>query len=226
MRIAIVGAGGHAAVVADILWRMREAGAFVEPIVFVDEGATGPPRTMCSLDVIGGGLDALRTIGSDAVIVAIGDNAVRRRISEQIRGAGLLLAIARHPFSMVAPDVDLAPGVVVCAGAIVNPSSRVGCSAIINTSSSVDHHNSIGDYVHIAPGSHLGGGVTVGDGALIGIGATILPSVRIGRGAVIGAGSVVTHDVPDESLSVGVPARLRGFTEVVAEAQSMTGHPV
>jgi len=223
MRIAIVGAGGHAAVVADILLRMREAGADVEPIVFVDESPLGSHRTIFSLPVMGGGLDALRTVGCDAAIVAIGDNSVRRRISEELRAAGVLLAIARHPFSMVAPDVDLAPGAVVCAGAVINPSTRVGCSAILNTHSSVDHHNAIGDFVHIAPGAHLGGTVTVGDDTLIGIGSTILPNLTIGRRVIVGGGSVVTSDLPDEAISMGVPARVHGFIGSIAETGSMTG---
>lgn len=36
---------------------------------------------------------------------------------------------------------------------------------------------------------------------------TILPGVTIGKNAVIGAGSVVTHDVPDNTVVVGNPAR-------------------
>ena len=224
MRIAIVGAGGHATVVGDILLRMHEAGAEVEPIAFIDENPSGPSRTILSLRVIDGGLEALRTVACDAVIVAIRENSVRRRISEQLRQAGLLLAIARHPFSTVSPDVDLGPGVVICAGAVVNPSTRVGCSAIVNTNASVDHDNTIGDFVHIAPGVHLGGAVTVGDDTLIGIGATVLPHLTIGRRTVVGAGSVVTRDVPDDVLTVGVPARLQGAA-VTATPGSITGHP-
>jgi acetyltransferase-like isoleucine patch superfamily enzyme len=52
------------------------------------------------------------------------------------------------------------------------------------------------------------GGIVVGDHAWIGVGVIVLSGVRIGRGAVIGAGSVVTHDVPDEAVAVGVPARV------------------
>jgi sugar O-acyltransferase (sialic acid O-acetyltransferase NeuD family) len=226
MRIAIVGAGGHATVVADILLRMRDAGAQVEPIACVDERPHSQPRTILSLRVIDGGLDALRTIGCDAVIVAVRDNRVRRRISEQLRQGGLLLAIARHPFSMVAPDVDLGPGVVICAGAVVNPSTRIGSSAIVNTNASIDHDNAIGDFVHIAPGVHLGGAVTVGDDTLVGIGATVLPHLTIGRRAVVGAGAVVTRSVPDDMLAIGVPARIEGkAAAVIAPPGTMTGRP-
>lgn len=49
--------------------------------------------------------------------------------------------------------------------------------------------------------------VTVGEGAWIGANATILPGVHIGKHAVIGSGSVVTHDVPDDTIAVGNPAR-------------------
>lgn len=47
-------------------------------------------------------------------------------------------------------------------------------------------------------------------GARIGAGAKILPSVTIGENALIGAGSVVTKDVPDRAIVIGVPARIVG----------------
>ena len=43
--------------------------------------------------------------------------------------------------------------------------------------------------------------------ASIGTGATILGGVTIGENAIVGAGSVVTHDVPDNAVVVGNPAR-------------------
>lgn len=54
-------------------------------------------------------------------------------------------------------------------------------------------------------------GITVGDDVWIGTGAHILRGCHIGTGSVIGAGSVVTHDTPEYSISVGVPARVIGF---------------
>ena len=47
-------------------------------------------------------------------------------------------------------------------------------------------------------------------GASIGTNATILPGITIGENAMIGAGAVVTRDVPDYAIAVGVPARIVG----------------
>ena len=50
--------------------------------------------------------------------------------------------------------------------------------------------------------------VNIGDNCWIGGGATILPGVSIGSGCTIGAGSVVVHDIPDNSVAVGNPAKV------------------
>lgn len=50
--------------------------------------------------------------------------------------------------------------------------------------------------------------ITIKDGAHIGIGSIIMPGVTIGKGVVIGAGAVVTKDIPDYCLAVGVPAKV------------------
>ena len=46
-------------------------------------------------------------------------------------------------------------------------------------------------------------------GASIGSGATILSNLVIGENALVGAGSVVTHDVPDNAIVAGNPAKFR-----------------
>jgi len=51
--------------------------------------------------------------------------------------------------------------------------------------------------------------ITIGDDCWIGGGAIICPGVTIGDRCVIGAGAVVTKDIPDDSIAVGNPARVR-----------------
>ena len=50
--------------------------------------------------------------------------------------------------------------------------------------------------------------IKVGNNVYIGTGAYIMPGVTIGDNCVIGAAAVVTHDIPDNSVVVGIPARV------------------
>ena len=52
------------------------------------------------------------------------------------------------------------------------------------------------------------GGIVVGDDAWLGVGVIVLDGVNIGKGAVIAAGAVVTTNIPDGAIAVGVPARV------------------
>jgi len=75
------------------------------------------------------------------------------------------------------------------------------------------------DYILVhsnLPGYKLEGAkpVTIRKGARIAINVTILPGVTIGRNAVIGAGAVVTKDIPDNAVAVGVPAKPIKYYEV------------
>lgn len=61
---------------------------------------------------------------------------------------------------------------------------------------------------HIIPDLEITKPITVGDNVYIGIRTIILPGVNIGSNCIIGAGSIVTQDIPDNSVAVGIPARV------------------
>jgi sugar O-acyltransferase (sialic acid O-acetyltransferase NeuD family) len=204
MRVLIVGAGGHAQVVADILLHQDD----LYPIGYVDDDLRRAVEKPLGLPVLGT-LAQIASIPHDAVVVAIGDNKVRQRLFEQLYSTGEHFATARHPHSTVAHNTQIGPGTMICAGVIVNSESTVGANTILNTGSTLDHHNHLGNHVHIAPGVHTGGEVVIDEGALIGIGAIVLPRRHVGAWCQIGAGSVVTADVPAHATVLGVPARLR-----------------
>jgi UDP-perosamine 4-acetyltransferase len=201
----VIGGGGHAKVVIDVLlaagWAVAgytdpapTAGASIADVPCLGDDATLP---------------GLVATGIPWAIVALGDNALRSRMAERALALGFALARAVHPSAQISPSARLGAGVVVMPGAVVNAGSVLGDNTILNTSASVDHDCAIGRSVHIAPGAHIAGYVTVGDEALVGVGSVVGRgrSLRVGRGAVIGIGSVVFTDVPPGVTVAGNPAR-------------------
>lgn len=207
MRVLILGAGGHAQVVADILLRSRDTGNALVPLGYLDDAPQLLGQVFLGLPVLGS-FSQLATIEHDTVIIAIGDNVVRRQLFEKLRKQDCCFVTAIHPRAILAPDVLVGPGAMICAGVIVNTGSVVGANVILNTGCTVDHHNQIGDHAHIAPGAHLGGEVTVGEGALVGIGATVMPRCQVGDWCVVGAGALVHRDLAPGITAVGVPAHV------------------
>src|SRR6476620_11192623 len=70
------------------------------------------------------------------------------------------------------------------------------------------HDGGVWTLRHIDPAMDVIAPIAVGDNVFIGLNAIILPGVRIGSNVVIGAGSVVTKDVPDNTVAAGNPARV------------------
>ncbi|HYE72287.1 MAG TPA: acetyltransferase [Blastocatellia bacterium] len=208
IKVVIIGAGGHAQVVADALLRAREAGIVkAQPIGFLDDNTQLTGKEILGMSVIGS-IKLLKEVEHNAVVVAIGDNATRELISNQLQSTGERLLTVRHPSATIAPDVKIGDGVMISAGVIINTGSVIGDNVILNTGCTIDHHNQIGSYVHVAPGVHLAGEVAIGEGTLVGIGATVLPQRRIGARCIIGGGAVVTCNLDDGQLAVGIPARV------------------
>lgn len=203
MRIVVIGAGGHAHVVIDTLKAVadHEVAGIVSP-----ERA---PTEVLGVPWIGRDyvISGLLASGIQGFVVAVGDNAVRRRLFSYALSHGLQPVQAIHPSAVVARDVHVGRGVVMMANAVVNSASRIEDNVIINTGATVDHHAWIGPDVHIAPGCHLAGRVRVGAASFLGTGVSVIPEITIGERAVIGAGATIYKDVPDDSRVVGPSMR-------------------
>jgi FlaA1/EpsC-like NDP-sugar epimerase len=102
MRVLIVGAGGHARVVANTLLRMREHGSPVQPIGYVDDNPNMKGRMQIGLPVLGSLADMF-TIEHDAIIVAIGNNRTRQKLFDSLAERGEQFVTVYHPSAVIAP---------------------------------------------------------------------------------------------------------------------------
>jgi len=143
----------------------------------------------------------------DAALIAIGNTSARQRFFEQLAGRFELPTLI-HPSACVSPSARIGDGVLVMQNVVLNADAEVGAGALLNVGCCVAHDCHVGAYSHLAPCTQMGGGSSVGAGVFCGTSAVVLPNVTVGGWSICGAGSVVTKDVPERSLAVGVPARV------------------
>jgi len=205
--VAIIGAGGHAREVLQILHEERAAGGAWEPVGFItDEPLAGDLEGLPIL----GGFEWFegKTTRDVFVLVAVGTPSVARELA--CRARGLRFARARSPLAWVADSATVGEGSILFPGVVVNTGASIGDHVSINAAATVSHDTIVGRFCGIAPGAHIAGNVTIGEGCFIGMGANLMNGVTVGEGSVIGVGAAVVDDVPPAVTVVGVPARVIG----------------
>lgn len=141
------------------------------------------------------------------VICSLG-TTFRDRFIEPVKALGLTFATLIHPTATVSRTATLGEGTSLNIGNIVAGFTTIGRHVHVNRGVNLGHHTVIDDYVTIGPGANIAGNCRLGAHTYVGIGATVIDGVQIGRHCVIGAGAVVTKDLPDRVLAVGVPAKV------------------
>ena len=204
MPVAVLGAGGHGAVVVEI----ARASAELEPVLFLDDNQTLYGTRVLGLPVVGP-IAELRMLPPEVagVLLAVGNNRRRLQLLTLARNRGLDRPVLIHPRAWVSPSAQLAAGTVIAAGAVVGTRALIGPGCIVNTGASVDHDCVLGECVHVAPGARLAGGVHVGSSSFIGMGACIIEGVNIGGGCLVAAGAVVIRDLLPRTRVAGIPAK-------------------
>lgn len=205
-KVVIIGAGGHAKVIADIVIKSQDI-----LLGFLDDNLEKGKKIICDYYVLGEIQEALKLQKQDENIeffIAIGNNEIRKKISNKYK---LNYYTAIHPSSQLGLDVEIKEGTAVMANACINSSARIGKHCIINTGAIVEHDNTIEDFVHISPNVALGGTVKIGKNTHLGIGSTIKNNITICENCIIGAGAVIVKNIEEQGTYVGVPAQKKGI---------------
>lgn len=205
-KIIVIGSGGHAGVVIDLIEQGNEYS-----IVGIVDSFRSPPSSVWGYDVIGD--EAVLSKIKDEIdggIVAIGDNQRRKEMVEKLNTfvPNFTFFSLIHPSAVVSERAKIGDGTVVMGGAVVSPHTVIGEQCILNTNSAIGHDCMIGNYVSIAPGATLGGNVKVGDDTAVSLGANIIHSLEIGERTVIGAGATVLNDIESNKVAYGTPAKV------------------
>lgn len=201
--IIIIGNGGHALVLAEILLlNHREI-----------LGYTAPSKKSNSF--------GLHYLGTDDVILtydakqvelvlgvgSIQPNNVRMGIFQQFKELGYCFANCIHPTAILSSTATIQEGVQIMAGVIVQPFVKIHPNVIVNTGVQIDHECEIFEHVHLAPGTILSGNVKIYPNVHIGTGAKIIQSISIGENSMVAAGAVVVKNVPMNRKVMGIPAK-------------------
>ena len=199
----IIGTGGHARVVAEVAKLLD-----YEIKGFIDLNYSGKEELILGFPVLGG-LEQLKYLPSCiSFFAAIGENAERKQVFDDMVDKGYLPIMLVHPTAIIGEGVKLGKGSLICAGSIITTNAQIGDNSIINTGAIIDHETEVGTNSHIGPGSKIAGRVKIGDLAFIGTGVSVMNNIQIGDSVTVGAGSIIIRDVPPNSKVVGVPGRI------------------
>ncbi|MGV9003509.1 acetyltransferase [Flavobacterium sp.] len=201
----IIGAKGFAKEVLEIVYQLDD----LNSLAFYDDVNADIP------DILYDKFPVLKTLKEaenyfkntdNRFTIGIGNPVLRKKLYEKFTSIGGKF------YSVVSPRANIgnfgntiAEGCNIMTGTVITNDVKIHIGALINLNCTIGHDCIIGDFVEMSPGVHISGNCSIGDYSVLGTNATVLPKIKIGINVIIGAGSVVTKDIPDNSMVIGIP---------------------
>jgi len=210
-KIVLIGSGGHAKVIAEILIKTKNRPEYVvSPDINAEHsrmffgGCLTLKNDESLLDFSTSEIDIVNGIGS------LPYRNERYNFYNKFSNLGYSFRTVISPNAIISSSAEISAGVHIMSGAIIQSGVKIGSNTIINTGAVIDHDCSIGSNNHIAPGVVISGNVETGEQVHIGTNASVIQNIKIGSNSIIGAAAPVTKDIPsDHVLHPGKPFLIR-----------------
>lgn len=192
MKIAIVGAGGHAKeVYHSILEKGQESlidGFYVDP-KYLREGISTlydiPIKCIEELD-----------IHKHLIHIAVGETEFRAKAYQSFKSLGFNFVTVIDPRAIVPKTLgSIGEGSYLAPNSTITTDVKIGKCVIINTGAIISHDCEINDFSTISPGAIICGNVIIGERTFIGAGSVIREKLWICEGVLLGMGSVVIRSI-------------------------------
>jgi sugar O-acyltransferase (sialic acid O-acetyltransferase NeuD family) len=205
-RLAIIGSADLGQLIADHATTDRQ----YEVIGFFDDFRAAGEVT--DRGPVLGGLSDVEPIFEqgrfDALMIGVGYRhpAFRRQCHDRFAGS-IPFARLIHSSCFVDPTAQVGDGAFLLPGCNLDKGVVVEENALLNTGCTVAHDSRVGRHSFLGPGVVVAGFAVIGQSCFIGVGSTIIDNVRIADDVQTGGGAVVTGDIFEPGLYLGVPAR-------------------
>lgn len=205
----IVGAKGFAKEVLEVVYQLND----LENLVFYDDVNDAIPEKLFGEFPVLRNLDEaanyFRTY-DNRFTLGIGNPVLRKKLFNTFESIGGIFSSTISPLARIGIFGNtVEAGCNIMTGTVITSDIIVRKGALINLNCTIGHDSVIGNFVEMSPGVHVSGNCIIGDYSVLGTNVTVLPKVSIGKNVIIGAGSVVTRDVQDNCLVLGVPAKIK-----------------
>ncbi|MCK9210226.1 MAG: acetyltransferase [Ignavibacteriaceae bacterium] len=204
----IIGAKGYAKEVVEVV---KQLGA-TNNLSFYDDVSQDLPKLLFNQFPILRNTDEAKEYFKNIdnkFVLGVGNPKTRYELYKKFESiGGHITSITAHSVEMGSYGLNIEIGVNIMQGTIITNDVHIQMGSLINLNCTIGHDVIIGKFCELSPGVHISGRVVLGDFCSVGTGAVVLPNIKIGKNCSIGAGAVVNKDLPDNSVAVGVPAKI------------------
>jgi sugar O-acyltransferase (sialic acid O-acetyltransferase NeuD family) len=212
MDIVIYATGGLGLDVYHLLLDINQASKRWNLLGFLDDDPSKHGRELYGLPTLGGMEQVDRLPSSVHYSLAVGPPQAREQLTRRMRLPMDRYPALIHPTCSIGASTRLGHGVVLLPYVVSTANALVGDMGVVMPHCTLSHDCQVDDFCTLGCGVALGGHVRVKRGAFVGMNATVREGLQIGSEAVVGMGAVVTRDVPDGEVWVGVPAKAIEYT--------------
>lgn len=205
--IVLIGGGGHASVLADILLRQgRTIAALIAPEDISRRAIfSGITQLFNDDDILNFQTNEVALVNGIGITPR---SKLRQKVNDYYLSRGYKFTSVISDDALVSDYASIGEGVQILPKAIIQAGAEIGQHSIINSAAVIEHDTRIGEYSHIAPGAIICGDVSIGNNAYIGAGANIIHSLKLADQIIVGAGTTITKNISDAQVIVSAKNRI------------------